>query len=825
MAEVAEAEDLAPEPSIPDDNDSDRDVNDHYDQDSVASGTTALTSYSALELKSLDQDLMVDTLASLYDDSTKLVGNFLRGVGNDIEKALADLRLPDSMASKRLHRLLPKFESDLKCFGSDDYFIDITIASRGLLNVRQVDQIGNGPWRSDDVFRLANIVRTLSVLLPVSRTSPGAAQILRRLHTRFPALLAPKLGDQGWIDQAFEMGLELRTQLLIRTLTDYEQAPNFDPDEGLKEIFHVDPSGLRILGWGVDGLQNQDNSLPRRYIAKVEDRINIIRESFSTDIRAPVDFAALETAFPWQDFLLDLIRWSVLASDEIKKNVDRRGGIEDIVILLQEEIQRRRNGGAVTIQNMADAQATANWKSTATTEPVRASKVPTSPVSTLFRTAQPDRTLSKRLASTYVPTSEESGTAGRRGPNQTHPVTKAVAEVVVETAKSHHVYNSPADIKQLRNRMAALKAKAVQSTTRPSPAQPRSDAQPSSVAQPSSNAPRSRAAQPSRTPQPSSSALGTTSSLKQGQSKQADVTPEVAESEDEFRPQVDDEEDIRLQVDDDDEAPTSHQPHNSSSATVTVGFTQSTDQIMDALKAHEERNKENKKPVNDNAQQKSRFIDRQTGAQRMSFESQPRENVNSLAKRKRISAQEPEGDDDDEEDDYEHDDRTVGNERRQKRPRIQALRHSLAAVSRPTPSRAEHNDDEGYNEEVAEEDPTSVNSTLQRSSQQRSSAPAPRRRYASSQSAAPASSQYDHAAVNFRAKQNKAAAKPLRPQRRIRWTEEENDRLTELIGEYGLSWSFLKQMDEVHPDGPRLEDRDQVALKDKARNMLVDLLK
>ena len=60
------------------------------------------------------------------------------------------------------------------------------------------------------------------------------------------------------------------------------------------------------------------------------------------------------------------------------------------------------------------------------------------------------------------------------------------------------------------------------------------------------------------------------------------------------------------------------------------------------------------------------------------------------------------------------------------------------------------------------------------------------------------------------------------PQSRKPWTEEETDQLMDLIGNYGTSWSTLKDHDGI--DGI-LKGRDQVALKDKARNMKFDFLK
>lgn len=78
--------------------------------------------------------------------------------------------------------------------------------------------------------------------------------------------------------------------------------------------------------------------------------------------------------------------------------------------------------------------------------------------------------------------------------------------------------------------------------------------------------------------------------------------------------------------------------------------------------------------------------------------------------------------------------------------------------------------------------------------------------------------------VNSGAKE-RVALRPKRTQTRKPWSEEEIIRLQELINEHGLSWSLLKKMDEEHKGGQVLKDRDQVALKDKARNMKLDYLK
>jgi len=70
---------------------------------------------------------------------------------------------------------------------------------------------------------------------------------------------------------------------------------------------------------------------------------------------------------------------------------------------------------------------------------------------------------------------------------------------------------------------------------------------------------------------------------------------------------------------------------------------------------------------------------------------------------------------------------------------------------------------------------------------------------------------------------NVSRLNPPKPQNRTKWSPAEDDRLISLIEEVGCSWARIKKLDA--DSGNILELRDQVALKDKARNMKYDFLK
>lgn len=76
--------------------------------------------------------------------------------------------------------------------------------------------------------------------------------------------------------------------------------------------------------------------------------------------------------------------------------------------------------------------------------------------------------------------------------------------------------------------------------------------------------------------------------------------------------------------------------------------------------------------------------------------------------------------------------------------------------------------------------------------------------------------------VNSSAK-TRMAERPKKVQFRRAWTDLETETLLNMIEEHGTSWGSLKKIDDKN--GKILESRDQVALKDKARNMKLDFLK
>ena len=254
----------------------------------------------------------------------------------------------------------------------------------------------------------------------------------------------------------------------------------------------------------------------------------------------------------------------------------------------------------------------------------------------------------------------------------------------------------------------------------------------------------------------------------------------------------------------------------------------------------------NKENIDTSRKGKYAFLDKQPGAVRVDFDSEDEVPANSRKSPSKRKAQEI--DDDEEGDDFEVDTRTtkvvprrrIEIEKDSRRPNTATHRHQ----SRSSPSkRARIEDDEDIDEEE-DDDNLAASSQLRREEASRnrhgsasslpptrriplherhndppsSSAPGP-----GNSAAPPIGTQVS--AVNQEARQNTAKRLIKKPtQQRSRWTDEEVQRLVELIEDHGVSWVNLLRMDgERNP--ALLQHRDQGSLKDKARNMKMDFLK
>ncbi|MCJ1397618.1 hypothetical protein MMC11_000814 [Xylographa trunciseda] len=227
------------------------------------------------------------------------------------------------------------------------------------------------------------------------------------------------------------------------------------------------------------------------------------------------------------------------------------------------------------------------------------------------------------------------------------------------------------------------------------------------------------------------------------------------------------------------------------------------DSIMQTFyKSVDEEDKENRPQPNATstapAKQRS-FIDRQPNAVKISFESQAEgsrtRGGNPTPKRSR----QPEPDDEDQFSDPSEDEGFQQDTRPSLLKSSLVKRHISGSAPKSPAKRVRLDQDRERTASVSSDVETAV---------QQSNVPQPM------------SNSQIYRVAQTQSKEVTALHRQKIVQKRKAWTNKEMEAFIDLIAEYGISWSLLKQMDHDKV----LINRDQTALKDKARNMKVDYL-
>lgn len=227
-------------------------------------------------------------------------------------------------------------------------------------------------------------------------------------------------------------------------------------------------------------------------------------------------------------------------------------------------------------------------------------------------------------------------------------------------------------------------------------------------------------------------------------------------------------------------------------------------QVLETLRLHAaQSNKENLQ-----AGRKGKFIDRQAGAERIEpFDDSPFTNGKPGPSRKR--GREAAADDDESSVQYEEDTRPQAN----KRARSHVADDDLVEAAVQFAANAQL-----LSHAASQPQPTRQALTPRQPRDQPPASTAPQVQHP--QSPVP----------GIPSSQPIAGSQSKGPQVRVPFSVDENARLIDLItslpdGTMRISWAQLEKEDLRHPDGPLLQRRGQVGLKDKARNLKMDFLK
>lgn len=328
------------------------------------SGTTAMTSQSEQKIADLDIGLIVELVPDLSRAAFHILDLLAPSNASPefVETVVKELQVPGSGRGKRLRLWERTFDSARENYGSD-LFIDPALILRKLFGDRDP---GVGDFRPDVILHLANIAILVKELLVAQRDNPNTMELLQRVDDIFPMPFLsgygadPTFGNSALFEPTFRLAVELRTQTSIAIFKAYRYESNFDPDELLAAIFYNPPAQRSVElspyedlvrngqcrnmgGVGVEAVSFGEGQVVHDYQKdEIYKRVEAIREAFNAENHGSidyVDFDRLHDTFPWTEFLANIVHWCQLRMDEINKNIEMQGGIDNITGLLVDRIK------------------------------------------------------------------------------------------------------------------------------------------------------------------------------------------------------------------------------------------------------------------------------------------------------------------------------------------------------------------------------------------------------------------------------------------------------------------------------------------------------
>ena len=319
------------------------------------SGTTAITSHSALALAEIDSEKMISKLTDLSDVSGKVLDLLTprNASDQDLDKLIRDLQDPTSRRARHFRNLRSAFTEVRREYGAGAY-IDLSTTIRGMLGVRYPSEVGEGLWRPDDIFYKSNLATFIDILWSLQDSFDSTVHPLEKLDRDFPKPFLERLagitshqslGSSTLLKDSFDVALDIRTQFTLQTLKDKQGNANFDPSIVLNQIFYEIDRPTSIRDWAVGGLRQTDFKREKRNA--IVERMQQIQAHFRHDSDAvksgsTVDIDGLYAEFPLFQFVQKALIWTRRRADEIEKSLHNVGHTIDLQENLDAEIRRRQ---------------------------------------------------------------------------------------------------------------------------------------------------------------------------------------------------------------------------------------------------------------------------------------------------------------------------------------------------------------------------------------------------------------------------------------------------------------------------------------------------
>ncbi|PKX91724.1 uncharacterized protein P174DRAFT_462253 [Aspergillus novofumigatus IBT 16806] len=289
------------------------------------SGTTFLPEDADTNL---DPDMMMETLPDLERAAKNVLDYLVPSSADPVSivntaKRVAD---PNSTQSKRLRHSVSNLAVQAKWFGSQTY-IDVKHVSQLLTSAleRKSVQVGKD-WSADPILHQANCARFALEVLLANAGTDSTNRAIKNLEDLFPLPFMNDLsesqheraiGESSLRKDTFDLALELRTQSLILKLEEDQYKLDFLPEVAIRQHFFdletfdedaFDSSVAPPRGLNIGRFQGSED-FPEQYRDAVCDRYNEILVLISEAGDNSFDIKELKSAYRWQKFVLRAVQW------------------------------------------------------------------------------------------------------------------------------------------------------------------------------------------------------------------------------------------------------------------------------------------------------------------------------------------------------------------------------------------------------------------------------------------------------------------------------------------------------------------------------------
>ncbi|GFF33333.1 hypothetical protein IFM58399_03506 [Aspergillus lentulus] len=293
----------------------------------------------------LDADMMMETLPDLERAAKNVLDHLVPNSADPVSIVNSAKRLtdPGSTQSKRLRHSVSNLAAQAKWFGSQTY-IDVKHVSQLLTSALEKKSVQVGKdWSADPILHQANCARFALEVLLANAGTDSTKRAIKNLEDLFPLPFMNDLsesqderaiGVSSLRKDTFDLAMELRTQALIQNLEEDQYKLDFLPEAAIRQhFFDVDAFDEDAFDSSVAplrGLNIGRLNFPEQYRDAVCDRYNEILVLISDAGDNSFDIKELKSAYRWQKFVLRAVQWLRKRIQEIAQGLQGQQSVQTV---------------------------------------------------------------------------------------------------------------------------------------------------------------------------------------------------------------------------------------------------------------------------------------------------------------------------------------------------------------------------------------------------------------------------------------------------------------------------------------------------------------